>query len=169
MALLDTAYHLLVSLHITFYSLFIGGWFMVAVWKASADRGGDPGTIADQHERIAWAESKVIIPLGFLGFFLGYLPRRLPLGGPFTGQRITADAWTTVGMLLWFAGMAVWWFGMRRVEDKLIVTAREAAEAGEELGGDYAKLSIGWFLLDALALLAPVLGVFVMVFKPGWW
>lgn len=163
------AYDALVVLHIGAYSLYIGGWFMGALWKAAADSLETPAAVARAHRRLASAESKVLIPLGFLAFFAGYMARRLPIGAPFGGARITASAWTTLGMLLWFAGMGVWWVGMRRLEDKMILAAEEAAEEGTELGEDHARWSVGWFALDALAVLFPLLGVVVMVSPPGWW
>lgn len=153
----------LVALHIVFYSLYLGGWFMAMVWKSAADRREDPGEVARWHRVLARAETRVVVPLGFLGFFLGYLPRRL-----IDGPRITADAWTTYGMLLWFAGLAAWWFGMRKVEDRLIVTAEDAAGTDEGLGERYARASLLWFALATLALLLPTAGVFVMVFKVDW-
>lgn len=163
------AYDALVTLHIAAFSLFIGGWFMGALWKAAADSLETPAAVARAHRRLASAESTALIPLGFVGFFAGYLARRLPAGAPFMGARITESAWTTLGMLLWFAGMSVWWFGMRRLEDKIIVAAEEAAQEGTELGEDHARWSVGWFALDALALLFPLLGILVMVVRPGWW
>jgi uncharacterized membrane protein len=167
MGLHPVAYDLLVVVHIGAYSLYIGGWFMGGLWKAAADSLEDPGSVARAHERLAKAESWILVPLGLVGFFGGYMARRLPIGAPFMGQRITDATWTTLGMLLWFAGLAVWWFGMRRLEDTMIVDAEEAAEDGTDLGEEHARNSVKWFALDALAVLFPLLGVVVMVVRPA--
>lgn len=155
---------ILLIIHITGYSLFIGGWFMGGLWKVAADRAGDPKHIAVSLRQLARFETRILIPLGFVAFFGGYIIVQF-----IDNVRVTDNAWTTLGMLFWFAGMAVWWFGMRRREDRMIVAAEAAAESGESLGAEYATNAGIWLLYDALAVLFPILGVVVMVLHPlGW-
>lgn len=151
----DATYTTLRVLHILGVVLFLGGLATGVFWKLSADRSNDPAFAARVHRRLRIADARIVGPGALVTFAAGYAMIRL------YGSRIAEHAVALWGLILMFAALGLWYFGMRPLGNKL-ATEAEASEANRQaLSADYAKRSVAWLALaiaaNALVLLVAVL------------
>lgn len=158
----DALYLTLKVAHLLGVVAFLGGLAMAAYWKVAADRSGDPGHAARVHRRIRKMDKHVIGPGALVTFAAGYAMVRA------FGSRIAERPFALWGLILMFAALGVWYFGQRRLTDKLAAEA-EALEAHRQpLSPAYGKLSVAWLACGATAIGLVVLVAVMMVFRlPG--
>jgi uncharacterized membrane protein len=149
-------------LHIVGVILFLGNITTGVFWKAHADRSRDPRLIAHVLDGIIRSDRLFTIPgvaiivvSGMAAAIIGGIP-------------LLRTAWVAGGISLFiFAGIAF----MARVaplQRQMLALARAAADSASFDWPRYEKLSRGWALWGALALIAPVIAAALMVFKPTW-
>src|SRR5207245_9850679 len=111
--------------------------------------------------RLRGADARTAGPGALVTFAAGYSMIRL------YGSRIAQQPVALWGLILMFAALALWYFGMRRLGDGLAAEA-EACEANREpLSSAYAKRSVAWLALAALAnLLVVIVAVMMTVAQP---
>lgn len=150
------------TVHLLGVALFLGGLATALLWKLSADRSGDAGFAARAHRTLRRMDARVVGPGALLTFAGGYAMVRV-LGG-----RIAQHAFVLWGLVLMFAALALWYFGMRRLGDALADEA-EAAERGRRpLDAAYAKRSVAWLACGGGAVLLVLVVLVLMVFRlPG--
>lgn len=152
--------------HILAASLLLGNWATLLIWKASADRSGDPAAVAIVADRVFRIDRKVSGPAAIVAFATGYFIIR-PLGE--FGGRIGANGWAVWGLVLFFVAVLAWYFGMRPLEARLADLADAARERNEAAGEDYRRATVLWLLFDAVALAAGIAAAFMMIAKPTVW
>ncbi|HEX2021572.1 MAG TPA: DUF2269 family protein [Candidatus Thermoplasmatota archaeon] len=158
----DGLYLTLKLLHLLGVVLYLGGLVVGAYWKATADRSGDPPHAARVHRRLRAMDKHLVGPGALLTFAAGYVMIRG------FGSRIAERPFALWGLIVMFVSLAIWYFAMRRLADRLIVEAESAAASRQPLGAAYARLSAGWILASLAAILLVVAVAVMMVFKlPG--
>lgn len=158
----DALYQTLKLAHLLGVVAFLGGLGMAAYWKVAADRIGDPAHAARVHRRVRKMDKHVIGPGALATFVAGYAMIRG------FGSRIAERPFALWGLILMFAALAIWYFGQRRLTEKLAAEA-EALEAHRQpLSPTYGKLSVAWLACSAAAIALVVLVAVMMVFRlPG--
>lgn len=146
------------SLHVLGAMAFLGALVVSAWWKLRADRSGDPAFAARSHRQLRKLDGQVIGPAALVTFAAGYAMVR------FLGGRIAQHAFVLIGLILLFLALALWYFGMRNLGERLVVDAESAEAARQSLGADYARRSAAWLACAGGALLLVVATVFVMVY-----
>lgn len=148
--------------HIVGVVLFLGGLVMALLWKLAADRSGDAAFASRVHRTLRKMDGRVIGPGALLTFAGGYAMVR------FLGGRISHHAFVLWGLILMFLALALWYFGMRNVGERLADEAEAAAKNGAPLSNEYAKRSVAWLAFGAGAVLLVLVVVILMVFRlPG--
>ena len=157
-----TLYATLKVLHILGVVAFLGGLGGALYWKLSADRSGDAAFAAAVHRRIRKMDRHLVGPGALVTFVAGYAMVRG------FGRRIAETPFALWGLILMFTALALWWFGMRPLGEKLADEAEAARDNREPLSPSYGGRSVAWlaFAFLAVGLVAAVAAM--MVFKfPG--
>jgi len=152
-------YLALKSLHVLSVMLFLGNIITGVFWKAHADRSGDlkvrarvlAGIIASDRLFTLPAVGLIIVT-GVLNAGLAHMPL---LGTP----------WIAWGLGLFLLSGMVFSMRVGPLQKKLLANV-EAGISGNWDQAAYEKLSRGWQLWGAVATGAPLIVVFLMVFKP---
>lgn len=147
------------TLHILGAIVFVGGLGTALYWKLSADRSSDPAFAARVHARLRKADAHLIGPGALVTFAAGYSMVR------FLGGRIAQHGFVLWGLILMFLALALWYLGMRRLGDQLVVEAESAAASKRLLSQEYAKKSAAWVGLAFASVALVVAVVVLMVFK----
>lgn len=146
-------------LHILGAMVFLGALAVALWWKLGADRSGDAGFAARTHRRLRALDGQVMGPSVLVTFAAGYAMIR------FLGGRIANHAFVLWGLILLFAALSLWYFGMRHLSETLAVLAESAEAARQPLGAEYARASATWVLCAGGALALSVLTAALMVFR----
>lgn len=150
------------TVHLLGVVLFLGGLATALLWKLAADRSNDPAFAARVHRTLRKMDGRVIGPGALLTFAGGYAMVR------FLGGRIANHAFVLWGLILMFAALGLWYFGMRRLGDALADEAEASRRNGTLLSQAYAKRSVAWLLYGGGAVLLVLVVVILMVFRlPG--
>jgi uncharacterized membrane protein len=146
-------------LHILGAMLFLGGLVAALAWKLLADRSNDPAFAARAHRTMRKLDGIWIGPSALLTFAAGYAMIR------FLGGKILQHAFVLWGLVLLFASLGLWFFGMRHAGAKLAEEA-EACEANKQpLTRAYATKSAQFVLSALLSILLVVVTAILMVFR----
>lgn len=148
----------LFTVHLLGVALYLGGLLMALYWKLAADRTNDPAFVAGVHEKIRGADAVVVAPGALATFAAGYAMVR------FFGHRIAETPFALWGLILMFLSLGLWYFGMRRIGDRLIDEARAARDNRELLSKDYAARSVAWLACAFAAVGLVALTAVFMVF-----
>ena len=157
-----TLYLTLKALHIFGVVLFLGGLAGALYWKLGADRAADAAFAARVHRRIRRMDAHFVGPGALVTFVAGYAMVRG------FGSRIAERPFALWGLILMFTALGFWYFGMRRLGDKLAEEAEASSLNREPLSQSYAGRSVLWltFAFLAVGLVAAV--AVMMVFRyPG--
>lgn len=146
--------------HILGVVLFLGNIIVTGVWKALADRTGNPRTIAYAQRLVSltdWiftAGGVVLILIGAYGML--WVARVNPLG----------QAWLIWGQSLFIASGIIW---VAVLIPTQIVQAREARSFvdGGPIPESYWQHSRRWYFWGVLATLLPLANLYFMVVKPA--
>ncbi len=152
----------LLTLHLLGVAVFLGGLLLALYWKLAADRSNDPAFAAAVHERLRKADAQVVGPGALVTFAAGYAMVR------FFGHRIAETPFALWGLILLFLALGLWYFGMRRIGDRLLDEARASRDNRQPLSKDYAARSVAWLAcaFGALGLVA-LTAVFMVFHFPG--
>lgn len=159
-------YPALKLVHILSATLLLGNWLTLALWKASADRGGDARTIAAICDRVFRIDRQLTGPVALVAFASGYVIIR-PLG--MFGGRMALNGWAIWGLFLFFFAILVWYFLLRPMEARMADLADHAAEKGQNPSADYRRATVYWLTGIVLALAFGATAAALMVFKPALW
>lgn len=152
-------YLALKSLHVLGVALFLGNVITGVFWKRHADRSGSLAVRAQVLAGIIHSDRLftgpmvgVIVVTGILNALMAHIP-------------LLRTAWVAAGIgLFGLSGMV---FSMRvgPLQKKLLANV-EAGIAGQWDAAEYASLSRRWVAWGWVATGAPLIVVFLMVFKP---
>jgi uncharacterized membrane protein len=149
-------------LHIVGAILFVGNITTGVFWKAHGDKSRNPAIMAHALDGIIRSDQLftlpgviIIVAAGFAGAIIGGIP-------------LLRTEWLAGGIiLLTISGIAF----VGRIAP-LQRQMRDLALANPDPAtfdwAAYEKLSRGWAIWGAIALLAPLLAAALMVFKPSW-
>lgn len=146
-------------LHIVGSMIFLGGLFLSVLVKLHADRSNDPSYAATLHRALRRADNIIVGPAAIATFVGGYAMIR------FLGGRIAQHWFAVWGLILLFASLAFWYFGIRRLNDRLAAEAEACHATGKNLSKEYATSSVAWLLFQALAIGSLLAAAVVMVFR----
>ena len=152
-------YFLLKSLHIFGAVIFLGNIIVTAVWKALADRTGNPAIVA-------YAQRLVTIT-DFAFTAVG--AALIAITGPVMAEQfggIGATKWVTWGIGMFVASGLIWVLILIPVQ---IMQARMARTFATQpaIPARYRNLSSIWNVAGAVATLLPLANLYFMVFKPA--
>lgn len=145
--------------HLLGVVLFLGGLVAAVLWKLAADRSGDPAFAARVHKTLRKLDGRLIGVGALLTFAGGYSMVR------FLGGRIAQHMFVLWGLILMFAALGLWYFGMRRVADALADEADAALANRQPLSNAYARRSVAWLAYAGGATLLVLVVVILMVFR----
>src|SRR5688572_9782946 len=149
-------------LHIVGAILFLGNIITGVFWKAHGDKSRNPAVMAHALDGIIRSDQLftlpgviIIVAAGFAGAIMGGIP-------------LLRTEWLAGGIiLLTISGIAF----VARIAP-LQRQMRDLALANPDPAtfdwAAYDRLSRGWAIWGAIALLAPLLAAALMVFKPSW-
>jgi uncharacterized membrane protein len=147
-------------LHILGVAFFLGGIGTQAAWKVFSDRSRSARDAAAVHDKLVRVDRLFTGPSALLIFVTGYVSHRI-----LQETRIAEAGWVFWGLVLMFIALGLWYFGMRPLELKMADAAEDAADRGENLGRDYARLSGTWFTFWAAVTGLIVIVAMMMVFR----
>lgn len=154
------AYLLLKSLHVLGVVLFLGNVITAVFWKRHADRSGDLAVRAQVLAGIIASDRLftlptvgVIIVTGIANALLVHLP-------------IFGTPWIAWGLGLFLLAGLVFSMRVGPLQKKLLSNV-EAGRSGDWDRAAYEKLSREWLAWGWVATGAPLIVVFLMVFKPA--
>ncbi len=152
-------YQTLKLLHILGAILFVGNIVVTAVWKARADRTGQPQVVAFAQRLVTLTD------LAFTGLGAALvLVTGLSMAAG-TGVFIWKVRWLAWGFALFTASGVLWVAVLIPIQIKQSRLARAFAQA-DALPDVYHRLSRLWMMVGCLATLLPLLNLYFMVFKP---
>jgi uncharacterized membrane protein len=154
------AYFLLKSLHIVSVVLFLGNIITGVFWKFHADRTGDLRARALALDGIIASDRWFTVPGVILIIVTGVA---LALIAHFPLLR---TAWIGWSLVLFGISGAVFSVFVAPLQKKLLANVR-AGIAGTWNEPEYRSLSRSWAIWGAVATGAPLVALFLMVFKPG--
>ena len=144
-------------LHILGAMTYFGALAVALWWKLGVDRSGDAPFAARTHRRLRKLDGQLVGPAALVTFAAGYAMVR------FLGGRISQHAFVIVGLVLLFASLGLWHFGMRKLGDRLAEDAESAEAQRMPLGPAYGRRSAMYVLSAGAALALVVAAVVVMV------
>ena len=144
--------------HLAGVVIFLGNIIVTAIWKAMADRTGEPRIIAYAQRLVTitdWiftAGGIVLILLGAYGMVL-------------TAKLDLTQSWLALGQSLFVASGVIWAAILIPTQ---IAQARQARAfaAGVPIPDTYWRHSRRWLIWGIIATLLPLANLYVMVFKP---
>lgn len=153
-----TSYAAFKIVHLFGVVLFLGNIIVTGVWKALADRTGEPRVVAYAQRLVAltdWtftAGGVVLILIGAYGMV------------HVAGLDLT-DVWLLWGQGLLIASGLIWAFILIPIQ---IVQGRQARAFGADgfIPETYRRLSRQWLIWGAVATLLPLANLYVMIVKP---
>jgi uncharacterized membrane protein len=150
---------LLKSLHVLSVVLFLGNIITGVFWKFHGDRVGTLAARAQALEGVIHSDRWFTMP-GVFAIIITGVWMALNAHYPLLGTK-----WILWSLILFGISGASFSVFVAPLQKKLLANVR-AGIAGAWDQPEYQKLSRAWELWGALATLAPVLALFLMVFKP---
>ena len=154
-------YLLLKSLHVVSVVLFLGNIITGVFWKVHADRGRDLRAREQSLDGIIASDRMFTMPGVFLIIITG-------VWMSFVGDiHMLKTDWVLWSIVLFGISGAVFGARVGPLQKKLLANVR-AGIAGQWNEAEYDRLSRGWQSWGWIATGAPLVAVFLMVFKPDW-
>jgi uncharacterized membrane protein len=153
-------YFLLKSLHIVSVVLFLGNIITGVFWKFHGDRTGELRARAQALDGIIASDRWFTLP-GVILIIATGVPLALLAGFP-----LLRTAWIGWSLVLFGISGAVFSIFVAPLQKKLLANVR-AGIAGTWNEPEYKTLSRSWEVWGAVATGAPLVALFLMVFKPG--
>ena len=157
---METNYLLLKFLHILGGIIFVGNIIVTAFWKFMADRTREP-SIAAFGQRMVNMTDFVFTSLGaFTIIITGFMMARN------FSENIWEVTWIAWSLGLFLASGFLWAVVLFPVQVKQAWMAREFSSE-EEIPSNYWRLGRIWIAFGTLAVLLPLINVYIMVVKPS--
>jgi uncharacterized membrane protein len=153
-----TGYLIFKTLHILFAIMFVGNIVVAIFWKLYSDKTGDPKIIANTLKGIIKADKLFTMP-GVIGLLI------FGFAGQGIGKIPIDAAWILWSIVLYVVSGAAFMTKVSPLQKKLLAVA-ETGIKGEFDSLKYKHLSIDWNIWGSVAVLAPLIAVVLMVFKP---
>jgi len=148
--------------HIIAVVMFLGNITTGLFWKAHADRSGDPRIIAHTLHGIIRSDRWFTNPGVILIVITG-------LGAAGVGRLpILRTEWILWSLILFTISGIAFMARVAPLQRRMLEVARAASDPKTLDWALYHRLSRRWELWGAVALLTPVIALFLMVFKPAW-
>jgi uncharacterized membrane protein len=148
-------------LHILAVVLFLGNIITGIFWKAHADRSGDPRIVAHTMDGIIRSDRWFTLPGVVLIVVFG-----MGAAGV-AGLPILHTRWIWQSLVLFIISGAAFMAQVAPIQVRLRAMAAEAAGGGSWDKDGYDRLSRRWAFWGAIAVITPLLAVWLMVTKPG--
>jgi uncharacterized membrane protein len=153
-------YLLLKSLHVVSVVLFLGNIITGVFWKFHADRGGELRARAQALDGIIASDRWFTLPGVILIVATGVSLALL------AGYPLLRTFWIGWSLALFGISGAAFSLFVAPLQKKLLANVH-AGLAGTWNEGEYNSLSRSWKIWGAVATAAPLVALFLMVFKPG--
>jgi uncharacterized membrane protein len=151
-------YLLLKFLHILGGIVFVGNIIVTAFWKVMADRTREP-TIAAFAQRLVNLTDFVFTSFGaFILLITGLMMAHS------INEEITSVPWIAWGLGLFLVSGLIWGLILFPVQVRQAWLARNFS-ADNPIPDKYWRLGRIWILFGALAVIFPLVNVYLMVFK----
>jgi uncharacterized membrane protein len=148
-------------LHLAAVVAFLGNITTGLFWHAHAARTRDPKLLAHTMDGIIRADRIFTVPsvvlivvAGFGTAGVGHLP-------------ILHTGWILWTLVLFIVSGLAFMLRVVPLQRRLLAYAKQGAAAGSFDYGDYHALARRWEIWGAVALLAPLVGMALMVLKPA--
>jgi uncharacterized membrane protein len=153
-------FFLLKSLHIVSVVLFLGNIITGVFWKFHADRTGELRARAQALDGIIASDRWFTVPGVVLIIATGVAMALL------VGYPLLSTKWIGWSLVLFGISGAAFSAFVAPLQKKLLANVR-AGIAGSWNEPEYKSLSRSWEIWGAVATGAPLVALFLMVFKPG--
>ena len=148
------------ALHVLAGAIFLGNIITGLFWKSRADRSRDPRMIRDAMDGIIASDRVFTIPgviavtvFGFGAAGMGELP-------------LLHTGWILWSIILFTVSGVAFMAQLVPLQRRMAAVARAAAEGATMDWAAYDSLTARWNVWGAIALIAPLLALFLMVLKP---
>ncbi len=145
-------------LHILFAVLFLGNIIVSVFWKLHSDKTGDPKIIAHTLRGIIKAGKMFTMPgvIGLLVFgFAGQGIGKIPISAP----------WILWSLVLYVISGAAFMIKVSPLQKKMAAVAEEGINGSFD-SAKYRDYSLDWNVWGLAAIIAPLIALVLMVFKP---
>jgi uncharacterized membrane protein len=146
-------------LHLLGVILFVGNIVTAALWKMRADASGDLHAIAYAQRGVMFADYVFTAPGAALVLVTGLWLADL------SGRNIFQTGWLFTALILLGVTLLIWLMELLPVQRRLIRVADEAVRTGR-LDPGFRALSLRWTVFGIIAVLLPLVNVYLMVYKP---
>ncbi len=154
---MESAYLWLKTIHIIGVVLFLGNIIVTGWWKVLADRTNNPQIIAFAQRQVTLTDyvftaggALILLVAGMLNIWLHEMPLTMK--------------WLMHGMGLFIVSGLIWVLVLIPTQMKQAKMAKTFAETGE-IPEHYWKLCQRWNFWGFLAVITPLITVYLMVFK----
>ena len=153
-------YLILKVVHIVSVVMFLGNITTGIFWKQHADRTRDPRLIAHALAGIIGSDRLFTIP-GVIGILIG------GFGAAAVGHLpMLHTGWILWSIVLFIVSGVAFMAQVAPLQRRMAKLMHAGAESGAPDWEAYRRLSRGWALWGAVALLAPAIAMVLMVLKP---
>jgi uncharacterized membrane protein len=145
-------------LHVLGVVIFLGNIIVTAVWKVLADRTGNPAVIGYAQRLVTVTD----IAFTATGAAL------IAVSGQMMADRfggVGGEGWLTLGVALFIASGVIWVTTLIPIQVLQSRLARRFVVDGV-IPDRYWRLATLWYVLGAIAILLPLLNIYLMVAKP---
>lgn len=145
-------------LHIVGVVIFLGNIIVTAVWKVLADRTRNPAVVG-YAQRLVTVTDIAFTATGAALIAVSGLAMADRFGG------VDGPGWLTLGLALFIASGVIWVTTMIPIQLKQARLARRFVDDGV-IPDRYWQLATLWYVLGGIAILLPLINVYLMVAKP---
>ena len=156
---MGNTYLLLKSVHIFGVILLLGNLIITAWWKLMANKTKNPSIIAFAQRQVTLTDFIFTAPGALLAIF----------AGDYMAYNFMTDTWNiqwlTWGRSLFIASGIIWLTILIPTQIKQARMASSFANS-KSIPDEYWKLSKRWNIFGSIAVLLPLINIYLMVFKP---
>ena len=156
---MEIPYRVLKLMHVLGAVLFVGNLVVTALWKAMADRSGQPAVVAFAQRLVTLTD------FVFTGFGAGLVLSTGLLMGRVFGEDFWKLYWISWGLALFVVSGLIWLAVLVPIQLRQAQLARGFA-AGGTIPPDYLRLSRWWMIFGTVAALLPLANLYFMVMRP---
>jgi uncharacterized membrane protein len=156
-------YVVLKLVHVAAVILFLGNIVTGLFWKAHGDRGLAPPLVAHMLDGIIRSDRWFTLPGVLVIIASGVGMARiahLPLLGTF---------WIAASLVLFMISGVAYAAQVAPLQTRMRALARQAGATGALDLATYRRLSLRWEIWGLVALVAPLVALGLMIFKPAAW
>ena len=151
-------YNTWLVLHILGVVIFLGNITVTAVWKVLADRTRNPAVVGYAQRLVTVTDIAFTATGAALIAVSGQM-----MAGRFGG--VGGAGWLTLGFALFIASGVIWITTLIPIQIMQARLARRFARDGA-IPDRYWRLATTWYVLGGVAILLPMINVYLMVAKP---